>query len=63
MITTFIGDDNKEHNIVTQNYEIGTYFIIDSNPSEQGGSELSEIEIHKKIREKYKFIAEKSTKL
>ena len=33
MITTIIDDKHKEHKIVTQQYEVGTYVIIDNDPA------------------------------
>ena len=63
MITVIIGDDNKEHTIVTQQYEVGLYVIVDNDPSQQGGSDIEEKEYHKMLRENYKFIPDKSSKL
>lgn len=63
MITTFIGDDNKEHKLVTQQYEVGTYCIVDSDPAQQFGAEDDEVTVHKKLREQYKYIPEKSSVL
>lgn len=63
MITVFIGDDGKKHKLVTQQYEIGTYCIVDSDPAQQLGVESEESQIHKTIRELYKYIEEESTKL
>lgn len=63
MITVFIGDDGKKHKLVTQQYEMGTYCIVDSDPAQQFGIAAEEPEIHKKVREQYKWIEEESTKL
>lgn len=62
MITVFIdSEDNSKHTLVTQQYEIGTYCIIDSNPQEQFGVEDDETTVHKKFRERFNFIKEEST--
>jgi len=37
-------------NFVTQQYEIGTYIIINNDPSMQGGTLLKEVDYHKKLR-------------
>lgn len=63
MITYFIGDDGKEHKAVTQQYEVGLYCIIDSDPKQQFGTPLEEKEFHKKLRKQYKYIPEKSSVL
>lgn len=47
MITTIIGDDGYEHSVVTQQYQVGLYVIIDSNPSQQGGVDMEEKNITK----------------
>lgn len=41
---------NKEISIVTQQYEIGTYIIINNDPMLQGTTILKEEQYHKKIR-------------
>lgn len=63
MITTTIDENNKEHSFVTQQYKVGLYVIIDSDPSQQFCSDLKEVDFHKKLREDYKFNPEKSSKL
>lgn len=63
MITTIIDDKHKEHKIVTQQYEVGTYVIVDNDPTQQIGVNISEIEFHKLIREHYDFNFDKSTVL
>lgn len=63
MITTIIDDKHKEHKIVTQQYQIGTYVIIDNDPAQQFSTNASEIEFHKLIRERYKFNLNESTAL
>ena len=63
MITVIIGDDNKEHTITTQQYQVGLYVIIDNDPAQQGCLDVEEKEFHKKIREDYKYIEDKSSKL
>lgn len=63
MITTIIGDDGNEHSVVTQQYEIGLYVIVDSDPSQQGCVYTEEKEYHKMLRMAYKFIPEKSSVL
>lgn len=63
MVTVIIGDHNKEHTIITQQYQVGLYVIINSDSAQQGGSDLEEKEYHKMLRENYKFIPDKSSKL
>lgn len=63
MITVIIGDYNKEHTIVTQQYQVGLYIIVDSDPAQQGCIDIEEKEYHKMLRENYKFIPDKSSKL
>lgn len=63
MITTIIGDDGYEHSVVTQQYQVGLYVIIDSDPSQQGGVDMEEKEYHEMLRKEYKFIPEKSSVL
>lgn len=41
MITTII-DNNEEHEIVTQQYQIGLYVIIDHDPAQQFGLDIEE---------------------
>lgn len=36
--------------IVTQQYEVGVYIIINNNPAMQGGSSLPEETVHKNLR-------------
>lgn len=50
MITTFNDMNGDETSIVTQQYEIGTYFIINNDSARQGGSHLDEKEFHEMIR-------------
>ena len=44
--------NNMEVTVLTQQYEIGTYFIINNEPSLQGSSPLKERDYHIKIRKK-----------
>jgi hypothetical protein len=50
MFTIIKEPDGTETNIVTQEYEVGTYIIINNDPSLQSGSVLKEIPYHIKIR-------------
>lgn len=63
MITTIIDDKHKEHKIVTQQYKVGTYVIIDNDPGLQFATNTSEIEFHKLIRERYNFDPDESSVL
>lgn len=63
MTTTIIDDKHKEHKIVTQQYEIGTYVIIDHDPAQQFGVNMSEIKYHKHIRKCNNWIPAESTVL
>lgn len=49
---TILEIDNKEVSFVTQQYEMGTYFIINNDPSMQGGSKKKEKDYHISIRRK-----------
>lgn len=40
----------KIYTVITQQYEVGTYFIVNGNSELQGFSELTEEEFHKKLR-------------
>ena len=62
MMTTYIVDD-KKHKIVTQQYEIGMYYIVDNDPAKQGGFNCKEIDFHKSLRRTYRYIPEESTNL
>jgi hypothetical protein len=62
MITTFI-DEGVKHTAVTQQYQVGTYCIIDSNPSMQYSLNCTEKEYHKYLRKSYECIVEESSKL
>lgn len=59
MITTII-DDNEEHEIVTQQYEVGLYVIIDHDPTQQFCLDVEEKKYHKKLREEYNYNPDKS---
>ena len=63
MITTIIDDEHKEHEIVTQQYEIGTYVIIDNDPAQQFGVNMSEVKYHKYIRKHNNWIPDESSVL
>ena len=41
---------NKDISFVTQQYEVGTYVIINNDPAMQFGISIKEEEYHKKIR-------------
>lgn len=63
MITTIIDDKHKEHKIVTRQYQVGTYVIIDNDPAKQFGISMSEIKYHKYIRKRNNWIPDESTVL
>jgi len=47
-----ITNTKKIHTFATQQYEVGTYVIIDSNPALQSGVTIKERDYHIKIRRK-----------
>lgn len=61
MITVIIDDDNEEHEIVTQQYQVGLYVIIDHDPAQQFGLDIEEKEYHRKLREEYNYNSDKSS--
>ena len=61
MYTVFIDEEGNRHTATTQQYEVGTYVIIDSDPSKQFGVEVSEKRYHEILRSLYKFIPEESS--
>ena len=61
MITTIIDNEHKEHKIVTQQYQVGTYVIIDNDPAQQFGVNTSEVKYHKLLRKRYNWIPDEST--
>lgn len=61
MVTVIVGDDNKEHTIVTQQYQVGLYVIIDHDPAQQFGLDIEEKEYHRKLREEYNYNLDKSS--
>ena len=63
MITTTIDDKHKEHKIVTQQYQVGTYVIIYHDPAQQFGVSVSEVKFHKHIRKHNNWIPSESTVL
>lgn len=63
MITTIIDDKHKEHKVVTQQYEVGAYVIIDHNPAKQFGVNMSEVKYHKWLRKHNNWIPDESTVL
>jgi hypothetical protein len=50
MFTKILTKDGKELNVVTQQYLVGTYVIINNDPSMQYGVDKKEYEYHKKLR-------------
>ena len=60
---TYIIDNGVEHEIVTQQYEVGLYVIEDSDPQKQYGLDVEEVEFHKQLRKKYEYNKDKSTVL
>lgn len=64
MITTIIDDkDKKKHKIVTQQYQVGTYVIVDHDPAQQFGVNMSEVKYHKHIRKHNNWIPDESSVL
>ena len=61
MITTIIDDKHKEHKIVTQQYQVGTYVIIDNDPAQQFGVNMSEVKYHKGLRKRNNWIPDESS--
>lgn len=61
MHTTFIDENGVKHNATTQQYEVGVYVIIDSDPSKQFGIEIDERRYHEILRGMFKFIPEESS--
>lgn len=61
MYTTFVDEAEVKHTATTQQYETGTYVIIDSDPSKQFGVEVEEKRYHEILRDLYKFIPEESS--
>jgi hypothetical protein len=52
MYTTIKCETGETFNHVTQQYEIGTYFIVNSNPRYQGYYPGKERDYHIKVRKK-----------
>lgn len=50
MFTKIKNKEGKELNVVTKQYEIGLYIIINNNPALQGSSLLKEEAYHKRLR-------------
>lgn len=50
MYTKILTKEGKELNVVTQQYSVGTYVIINNDPSMQFGVDKKEDEYHKKLR-------------
>lgn len=63
MVTVIIDDDNKEHTVVTQQYEVGLYVIIDSDLSLQFNFKHKENKFHELLRKANKYNIDKSSKL
>lgn len=61
MITTIIDDKHKEHKIVTQEYKLYTYVIIDNDPAKQFALEASEVKYHKWLRKCNNWIPDESS--
>lgn len=61
MITVIIDNDNKEHTVVTQQYEVSLYVIVDSNPSLQFTSKHKEDKFHELLRKANKYNIDKSS--
>lgn len=61
MITTIIDDKHKEHKIITQQYEVGTYVCIDNSPLHQFGVNMSEVKYHKWLRTHNNWIPDESS--
>jgi hypothetical protein len=45
-------DDGKEFIFLTQQYEVGTYCIVNSDPSQQFGVQVKEEKFHADLRKK-----------
>lgn len=52
MYTKFRLKNGYIHVVNTQQYQVGTYFIFDNNPNNQGSTNDDEQLFHKNIREK-----------
>jgi len=63
MITTIIDDKHKEHKIVTRQYLVGIYVIIDNDPAQQFGVNMSEVKYHKWLRKHNNWIPDESSVL
>lgn len=63
MITTIIDDKHKEYKVVTQQYQVGTYVIIDNDPAQQFGVQISEVKYHKWLRKHNNWIPDESSVL
>jgi hypothetical protein len=50
MFTKILTKEGEELNFVTQQYSVGTYVIINNDPSKQFGVDMKEDEYHKKLR-------------
>ena len=61
MITIVIDDKHKEHKIVTQQYEVGCYIIVDNNPATQCCVQTSEVKYHKWLRKYNNWIPDESS--
>lgn len=62
MFTEITASDGTITNIVTQEYEVGTYIIVNNNAQLQGGTTLKEIPYHIKLRKKALKRGDKITK-
>lgn len=60
---TYIIDEGVEHEIVTQQYEVGLYVIEDSDSQKQACLDVEEIKFHKQLRSKYEYNKDKSSVL
>jgi hypothetical protein len=52
--TTIKTKEGEKINFTTQQYEVGTYCIINNDPSQQFGIDENEIKFHKKIQKQAK---------
>ena len=61
MITTIIDDKHKEYNIVTKQYELSAYVIINNNPFRQFSVNMNEVKYHKWLRKYNNWIPDESS--
>lgn len=50
MFTKYQNKDGTIFSVVSQQYQVGTYFIVNNDSRLQGGSDLKEEDFHKDLR-------------